>query len=77
MNSQALINAAMWPVRDVPKIFQIGQTGFRPALPGLGAIGATAAVIYWDPMAGSSWKDLELPIAYAAGAAAALVLNMM
>ncbi len=73
MNGNKIMQALMWPVNDIPAIFDIGTQGFGPALPALVEIGIVGMVLFWDPF--KKWKWADLVLAYGGATAASFVLK--
>lgn len=72
------MQALLWPVNDVPKIFEIGTRGASAALPGLVEVGLVAYFVIMRPIKtgnDQATTAIDLALGYAAASAASLVLN--
>ena len=69
-----VLNALLWPVRDVPRIFEISQHGFASAMPGIIELAAATGIMVFMPKKGA-WTAVDLLLAYGAGAAISFVLS--
>lgn len=69
----AVLDALLWPIRDVPRIFEISSAGFAPAMPGILALSAAAGVMMFMPK--GKWMPMDIALAYGAGAAVAFVMH--
>ncbi len=63
-----IFDALLWPVRDVPRIFEISQNGFASAMPGIIELAAATGIMVFMPKKGG-WTAVDLLLAYGAGAA--------
>lgn len=69
----AILDALLWPVRDVPRIFEISSAGFAPAMPGILALSAATGVMMFMPK--GKFTAIDVALAYGAGAAVAFVMH--
>jgi hypothetical protein len=71
-----ILNALLWPVRDVPRIFEISSVGFGPAMPGILELAAAVGVFSFMPK-GKGWTIADVALAYGAGAAISFFMAQM
>ena len=76
INTKTITDALLWPIRDVPRIFEVGQRGFAPAIPAFVELGIVAAFIWWQPF-GKSWEGEigDVAVAYGSASAASFLLK--
>jgi len=67
MNTQIIIDSLLWPIKDIPLIFDIGTTGFQPALPALLEVGAVGGMLLLQPVKKYEVVDVALAYLLAAG----------